>query len=105
MVVALVDTSTLPVTGRVVSVIGCTVTGLWVVVVTTPGGGLVEAEVRRVSGVPGAGGGGVTSFLVVVATISAVEISGEVVVCVVVVGVAAAEVAEVTTGVVAVTGR
>lgn len=93
MVVALVDNSTLPVTGCVVSVTGCTMTGLRVVV-TTAGGALVEAVVRGVSTIPGTGGGGgVTSFLVVVAAIS-----GDVVVLVVVVVVAAAEVAEVTTG-------
>lgn len=98
MVVALVDTTTLPVTGCVVSVIGCTMTGLRVVV-TTPGGALVETVVRCVSGIPGTGGdGGVTCFLVVVAEISAVEISGDVVdVDVVVVSVATADVAEVTT--------
>lgn len=94
MVVALVDNSTLPVTGCVVSVTGCTMTGLRVVV-TTAGGALVEAVVRGVSTIPGTGGGGgVTSFLVVVAAIS-----GDIVVLVVVVVVvAAAEVAEVTTG-------
>lgn len=97
MVVALVDATTLPVTGCVVSVIGCTTTGLRVVV-TTPGGALVEAVVRCVSGTPGAGGGeGVISFLVVVAATSAVEISGDVVVLAVV-KVATADVAEVTTG-------
>ncbi len=92
MVVALVDTSTLPVNGCVVSVIGCTMTGLSVVV-TMAGGACVVTVVRGVSAIPGAGGGGgVTSFLVVVAAIS-----GDAVVLVVVV-VAAADVAEVTTG-------
>lgn len=62
--------------------------------VTTPGGALVEMVVRRVSG----GGGGVASFLVVVAAISAVEISGGVVVLPVV-AVTAADVTEVTSGV------
>lgn len=101
VVVDLVDTSTLPVTGWVVSVIGCMMTGLSVV--TTCGGALVEAVVARVSGAPGTGGG-VTSFLVVVAAIPAVEILGDVVV-VAVVTVAAAEVAEVRKGFVVVTGR
>lgn len=96
---AVVDTSTLPVTGRVVPVISCMMTGLSVV--TTSGGALVEAMVRGVSGAPGAG---VTSFLVVVAAISAVEILGDDVVFAVVT-VAAAEVAEVRSGFVVVTGR
>lgn len=101
--VAPVDTSTLPVTGRVVSVISCVMTGLSVVV-TTSGGARVGAVVRGVSGAIGAGEG-VTSFLVVVAAISAVEILGDVVVCVVVT-VEAAEVAEVRSGFVVVfTGR
>lgn len=99
--VALVDTSTLPVTGRIVSVIGCMMTGLSVV--TTSGGALVEAMVRGVSGAPGTGGG-VTSFLVVVAAMSAVEILGDVVLFVVVT-VAAAEVAKVRSGFVVVTER
>lgn len=96
VVVDLVDTSTLPVTGCVVSVIGCTITGLSVVV-TIPGGALVEMVVRSVSGLPGAGEcEGVASFLVVVAAISEVEISGDVVVLVVGAR-AAANVAEVST--------
>lgn len=95
VVVAPVDTSTLPVTGCVVSVISSTMTGRRVVA-TTPGGALVETVVRVVSAIPGTGGGGgVTSFLVVVAPISAVDIS---VVVLAVVAVAAADVAEVTTG-------
>lgn len=94
VVVAPVDTSTLPVTGCVVSV-SSTMTGRRVVA-TTPGGALVETVVRVVSAIPGTGGGGgVTSFLVVVAPISAVDIS---VVVLAVVAVAAADVAEVTTG-------
>lgn len=98
MVVAFVDTCTLPVTGCVVSVIGWMMTGL-TVVVTMEGGALVGAVVRGVSGLPRTGeGGGVTSFLVVVAGISAVEILGGVVVRVVVVDVAAGDVAEVTLG-------
>lgn len=97
--VAVVDTSTLPVSGCVVSVSGSPITGLRVVV-TTPGGALVEVVVRVVSVIPGTGGG-VTSFLVVVATIPAVDIS---VVVSATVAVAAADVAEVTTGF-EVTGR
>lgn len=42
--------------------------------VTTPGGVLVETVVRVVSATSGTGGG-VTSFLVVVAAISAVDVS------------------------------
>lgn len=70
VVVAVVaDTSTLPVTGCVVSVIGCTVTGLSVVV-TSLGGGLVGIVVNGVSGAPGTSGGwGVTTFMVVVAVV------------------------------------
>lgn len=94
VVVALVDASTLPVIGWVVSVIGCRMTGLRVVV-TTPGGAFVETMVGGVSGIPGAGdGGGVTSFMVVVAAISTVDISGDVVLT----GVATADVKEVTIG-------
>lgn len=45
-------------------------------VATTPGGALVETVVRVVSAIPDTGGGGgVTSFLDVVATTSAVDIS------------------------------
>jgi len=104
-VVAVVVTSALPVAGCVVSVTGCTAMGLSVVV-TTPGGALVELVVRSVSGTPGAGGGeGVArSILLVVVAISAVEISGSVVVVVVVVTAAGAEVTEVTNAV-DVTGR
>lgn len=90
VVVAPVDTSTLPVTGRVASVIGCTTTGLSVV--TTSGGALVEPMVKGVSGAPGAGGE-VTSF--------PVEISGAVVLFTAV----AVAAAGVGSGLVVVTGR
>lgn len=44
-------------------------------VATTPGGALVETVVRVVSAIPDTGGGGgVTSFLDVVATTSAVDV-------------------------------
>lgn len=67
-------------------------------VVSTSSGAFVETVVRCVSGIPGTGeGGSVTSVLVVVTAISAVEILAEVVVLAVVV-VAAADVEEVTTG-------
>ena len=66
---------------------------------STSGGAFVETVVRCVSGIPGAGeGGSVTSVLVVVTAISAVEILAEVVVLAVVVVAAAADVEEVTTG-------
>lgn len=70
VVVMVVETSTLPVTGSAVSVITPTVRGLRVVVATS-GGVVVETVVRVVSVIPGTGGG-VTSFLVVVGSISAV---------------------------------
>jgi len=50
------------------------------VVVTTAGGALVGPVVKLVSGVPGTGGGGdVNNFLVVVAPLSGVKVSGVVV--------------------------
>lgn len=105
VVVALVVASARPVAGRVVSVAGCVMTGL-LVVVTTPGA-LVDAVVSDVSGAPGAGdcggGGGVTGFLVGVAAGPVVEISREGVVRVVE-AVAAADVAEVMTGFLVVSG-
>ncbi len=94
VVATVVDTSSLSFTGCVVSVIGCASTGLRVVA-TTAGGVSVEAVVRGVSAVPGAGEG-VTIFVVVVAVIFALEISVGVVVLAVV-AVAAAVVSEVTT--------
>lgn len=72
VVVMVVETSTLPVTRSAVSVITPTVRGLRVVV-STSGGVVVERVVRVVSVIPGTGGG-VTSFLVVVGSISAVNV-------------------------------
>lgn len=69
VVVVLVKVSTLSDTGCVVSVTGSTTTGLNVV---EAGGGLAETVVTVVSATLNTGGG-VTSFLVVVAGISAVE--------------------------------
>lgn len=72
VVVMVVETSTLPVTRSAVSVITPTVGGLREVVATS-GGVVVETVVRVVSAIPGTGGG-VTSFLVVVGSISAVNV-------------------------------
>lgn len=96
-VVDRVDTSTLPVSGCVVSVIGRAVTGLTVVVIM-PGGALVGI-VGGVPGAPGAvGDSGVTIVFVEVVSInSAVEIRD---VVLAVVAVTAADVAEVMTGLV-----
>lgn len=90
-VVALVDTSTLLVTGGVVRVTGCRVTGRSIVVVTS-GGVLVGAVVRGVSGAA------VTGLLVVT---SEVKISGRAIVLVVAVVVAAEVAVVVPTGCVA----
>ena len=97
LVAAVVETSTLPATGCVVSVNGWKTTGLGLVV-KSPGGAVVGAVVRGIAGAPGAGDGGVNSILVVVVAISSVEVvvwEAEVV--------TAADVAEVTTGFVVVT--
>lgn len=104
VVVALVDTSTLPVNGAtgVVSVIGRRVTGL-IIVVRILGGALVEIVVRGFSGVVGtAGSSGVTVTLVVAVVTFNVELSGRGVVLGVVAS--TAEVAVVMTGRVVVGG-
>lgn len=92
VVVVLVKVSTLSDTGCVVSVTGSTTTGLNIV---EAGGGLAETVVTVVSATLNTGGG-VTSFLVVVAGISAVETA---VGALVVVTVVTTDVTEVVTGV------
>lgn len=72
VVVTVVETSTLPVTGSAVSVVTPMVRGLRVVVATSDGV-VVETVVRVVLAIPGTGGG-VTSFLVVVGSNSAVDV-------------------------------
>lgn len=92
VVVVLVKVSTLSDTGCVVSVTVSTTTGLNVV---EAGGGLEETVVTVVSATLNTGGG-VTSFLVVVAGISAVETAAG---ALVVVTVVTTDVTEVVTGV------